>query len=176
MERWPVGSFPSRQDQNASFTTACAGTTLINTKTKPFSNAGSSNHLLLLTGVASQNVRICSITILPVAGTVNVASAGCSSGNWPITQFADAFAPAPIILNSLTNPAYLVRTGAVSPTGPRRGTLSGGIGGLVAPHHFLGLTYDQLTAIVASLNGNVAQGDGAVRWIDERVPPQAVAE
>lgn len=52
----------------------CAGATIANTKTKPFSNAASASNLLLVSGVASQNVHICAINLGPAASTaVNVA-------------------------------------------------------------------------------------------------------
>lgn len=52
-------------------TTICGGggTTL----TKAFSNAGSSNAIKLIAGVAGTKVRICAVSIGPVAGAVNVA-------------------------------------------------------------------------------------------------------
>lgn len=51
----------------------CAGASISNTKTKPFSNAGTSTTLKLVAGVASQNVHICAVNVGPVAGTaVNV--------------------------------------------------------------------------------------------------------
>lgn len=50
----------------------CDGAGPAQTFTKPFSNGGSSTSLLLLAGTANKKIRICAITMLPVAGAVNV--------------------------------------------------------------------------------------------------------
>lgn len=55
-------------------TNGCAGASVANTKTKPFSNAGASTTLQLVAGVAAQNVHVCAVNIGPAASTaVNVA-------------------------------------------------------------------------------------------------------
>lgn len=50
----------------------CAGATIANTKTKPFSNGASASNLLLVTGVGSTQIYICAINVGPAASAVNV--------------------------------------------------------------------------------------------------------
>lgn len=79
-----VSNFPATQPVSGTVTanqggapwlvaTGCAGATIANTKSKPFSNAGSASNLKLVAGVAAQKVYVCAINVGPVAGAVNVA-------------------------------------------------------------------------------------------------------
>lgn len=64
---------PGAHAQSGSNPGGCAGATVSNTKTAPFSNAASASNLLLVTGSASKNIHICALNIGPVGGAVNVA-------------------------------------------------------------------------------------------------------